>query len=202
MVTTESSCSKCHSLRRYLPRQPFPCSSNEQPRKADHPRRSRCKCTPLKFTTEQVRIIREQRAAGVSAMEIATMYGVNVTTIHRIISERTHVKEAKRQREIETRIKENTPSMKKPRFLRPGSNNSDFSGPSFSHQPPRREWWYCGILAPHRDNHVLIQIRTRLAGQRGLSVKFSLMKHSTTRTGWWGPRKSCANSSTAGVPLS
>lgn len=22
------------------------------------------------------------------------------------------------------------------------------------------------------------------------------MKHSTTRTGWWGPRKSCANSST------
>ena len=66
-----------------------------------------------KFTTEQVRIIREQRAAGVSAMEIATMYGVNVTTIHRIISERTYVKEAKRQREIETRIKEDTPEHEK-----------------------------------------------------------------------------------------
>ena len=46
-------------------------------------------------------------------MEIATMYGVNVTTIHRIISERTYVKEAKRQREIETRIKENTPGHEK-----------------------------------------------------------------------------------------
>ena len=72
----------------------FLFNTNEQPRKADHPRRSRCKRTALKFTTEQVRIIREQRAAGVSAMEIATMYGVNVTTIHRIISERTYVKEA------------------------------------------------------------------------------------------------------------
>ncbi len=66
-----------------------------------------------KFTTEQVRIIREQRAAGVSAMEIATMYGVNVTTIHRIISERTYVKEAKRQREIEALIKDNSSEHKK-----------------------------------------------------------------------------------------
>ena len=41
------------------------------------------------------------------------MYGVNVTTIHRIISERTYVKEAKRQREIESRINENTPGHEK-----------------------------------------------------------------------------------------
>lgn len=32
--------------------------------------------------------------------------------------------------------------------------------------------------------------RTRgLAGQAQAASKFSLMKHSTTRTGWWGPRK-------------
>ena len=43
-----------------------------------------------KFTDEDIKTIRELRAGGTSAMEIAMRFKCNVTTIHRIISNRTY----------------------------------------------------------------------------------------------------------------
>ena len=42
------------------------------------------------FTDADIQTIRELRAEGTSAMEIAMRFKCNVTTIHRIISKRTY----------------------------------------------------------------------------------------------------------------
>lgn len=42
------------------------------------------------FTDEDIKAIRDLRASGVSAMQIAMRFKCNVTTIHRIISKRTY----------------------------------------------------------------------------------------------------------------
>jgi len=66
------------------------------------------------FTKEQVAEIRLARKQGVSAMELATTHGVNVTTIHRIISERTYKKEAEYERKVEAAMAANSKQEKAP----------------------------------------------------------------------------------------
>ena len=47
-------------------------------------------------------------------MELATTHGVNVTTIHRIISERTYKKEAEYERKVEAAMAANSKQEKAP----------------------------------------------------------------------------------------